>query len=77
MKRELIIATCQFPVSADIKKNESSFASFIARPDGKIDQQLKRNVSGVLICTIDLNKQFVDPSRPWRRRVSKGILRSA
>jgi predicted amidohydrolase len=55
-------------------KRESSFASFVARPDGKIDQQLRRNITGILITKVNLKKQYIDPSGPWRRRVYKGIL---
>jgi predicted amidohydrolase len=57
-------------------ERESSFASFIAQPDGKIVQQLKRNIAGVLVSKVNLEKQFSDPSGPWRGRVYKGILHS-
>ena len=50
--------------------------SFVARPDGKILHQLKRNVTGILISKIDPNSQYVDPSGPWRDRAYKGILHS-
>ena len=55
---------------------ESCFASFVARPDGKILHRLKRNVSGVLISKIDFKSQYPDPSAPWRQRAYKGILHS-
>ena len=55
---------------------ESCFASFVARPDGKILHQLKRNVTGILISKIDPNTQYIDPSGPWRDRACKGILHS-
>jgi predicted amidohydrolase len=55
---------------------ESCFASFVARPDGKILHQLKRNVTGILISKINSNTKFADPSGPWRKRVYKGILHS-
>jgi predicted amidohydrolase len=62
--------------ASNTSKRESSFASFVVRPDGKIDQQLKRNIAGVLISKINFRKKFFDPSGPWRGRVIKGILHS-
>jgi predicted amidohydrolase len=55
---------------------ESCFASFVARPDGKILHQLKRNVTGILISRIDSSTRFTDPSGPWRDRAYEGILHS-
>ena len=55
---------------------EFCFASFVARPVGKILHRLKRNVSGMLISKIDSKSQYSDPSAPWRQRASKGILHS-
>lgn len=63
--------------ASNTSKKESSFASFIARPDGRIHQRLKRNVTGVLISKIDFNQQFTDPSGPWRKRAYQGILNNA
>jgi len=56
---------------------QSSFPAFVARPDGKIIHQLHRNKAGLLLTEIDLNRNFVDPSGPWRDRASGGILHSA
>ena len=63
--------------ASNTSKKESSFASFMVRPDGKIVGQSKRNIAGVLISKINVDQQFSDPSGPWRKRASKGILHSA
>jgi predicted amidohydrolase len=60
--------------ASNTSKKESSFASFVVQPNGKILNQLKRNVTGVLVNQIDLSKNFEDPSKPWRGRAMKGIL---
>lgn len=53
---------------------ESCFPSFVARPDGRIVQQAKRNVTGLIITRIDPDKSYDDPSAPWRERAMAGIL---
>jgi predicted amidohydrolase len=63
--------------ASNTSKKESSFASFMVRPDGKIIGQAKRNISSVLIHRINVDQQFADPSRAWRNRAIKGILHSA
>jgi predicted amidohydrolase len=62
--------------ASNTSAKESCFASFVARPDGKIRDQLKRNVTGILISKIDSNTQYADPSGPWRERAYTGILHS-
>jgi len=62
--------------ASNTSARESCFASFVARPDGKILHQLKRNVTGILISKVDFNAQYTDPSGPWRDRADKGILHS-
>ena len=62
--------------ASNTSKRESSFASFVVQPDGRLLHQLKRNVTGALISRLDLNKAFVDPSGPWRDRAIQGILHS-
>jgi predicted amidohydrolase len=62
--------------ASNTSKRESCFASFVAQPDGRILNQSKRNVTGSIISRIDLNKEFVDPSGPWRERAVTGILHS-
>jgi predicted amidohydrolase len=49
---------------------ESSFAAFVAQPDGRILRKLQRNRAGVLISEIDINKKFADPSGHLRNNVS-------
>ena len=63
--------------ASNTSKRESCFASFVARPDGRILHQLKRNVTGILISKVNLSNTFMDPSGPWRERAYSGILHSA
>jgi predicted amidohydrolase len=53
--------------ASNTSKRESSFASFVVRPDGRVYQRLRRNVTGVLISEINVDRPFSDPSGPWRR----------
>lgn len=53
---------------SNTSKRESCFPSFIARPDGRIAAKLTRNEPGALICTLDLEQQFEDPSYFGRQR---------
>lgn len=62
--------------ASNTSKKESCFTSFVVRPDGKIINQLKRNVTGVLISKINFDEEFEDPSGPWRERACSGILYS-
>ncbi len=38
--------------------------------------KLKRNIAGVLISDIDVDKRFDDPSKPWRDRAMNGLFHS-
>lgn len=55
---------------------ESCFPSFVARPDGRIVQQARRNVTGLIVTRITPDQAFDDPSAPWRPRAMRGILHS-
>ncbi len=55
--------------ASNTSKAESSFASFLARPDGRIVHQLKRNVTSILISRIDFTQEYVDPSRSGREKL--------
>jgi len=57
--------------AANTSKKQSSFASFVSQPDGRVFGKLKRNTSGVLISEIDLEKDFIDLSSHLRDKVSK------
>jgi len=50
-------------------KNESTFPSFVAQPDGRILHKLARNRAGVLISRIDTDEVFTDPSSHNRNRL--------
>jgi predicted amidohydrolase len=56
---------------------ESSFPAFVARPDGRIINKLKRNITGLMISEIHPDQDFTDPSGPWRDRAYEGIFHSA
>ncbi len=62
--------------ASNTSKRESSFASFVVQPDGKIFNIAKRNIAMVLVSKIDLGKTFDDPSKPWRERAMQGVLHS-
>ncbi len=55
---------------------ESSWPSFVVRPDGVITRRLRNNVAGVLISHIDTSAQYYDASEAWRYRAMKGVLHS-
>lgn len=52
----------------------SPYPSCFIQPDGKIVKQLKRNQSGMMINTVDLSRQFYDPSGPYREMAMEGKL---
>jgi len=62
--------------ASNTSKRESSFASFLVRPDGKIVHQLKRNITGVLISAINIKEQFEDLSRINREKIFYGKFRA-
>lgn len=62
--------------ASNTSKRESCYGSFLVQPDGRLLNQLKRNVTGVMVNRLDLSKTFADPSGPWRDRAIKGILHS-
>ena len=55
---------------------ESCWPAFFVRPDGVVTGRLRRNVSGVLISTIDTSKQWYDSTIAWRKRAIDGMLNS-
>ncbi len=50
-------------------KPESSYPSFVLRPDGRLSGKLSRNKTGMLITSIDFNDTFSDPSKYWRGKM--------
>ena len=54
--------------ASNTSQRESSFASFVVRPDGRIAHRLKRNVTGVLISKIHFDTSYSDPSGQLRDR---------
>jgi len=62
--------------ASNTSRRESSFASFVVQPDGKIFNISRRNTTMVLISKIDLSHTFDDPSAQWRGRAMKGVLHS-
>ena len=57
--------------SSNISNRESTFPSFVLRPDGGMYNKLKRNIPGLLISVIDFEKEFADLSRHWRGKILK------
>jgi len=47
---------------SNASNRESSFGSFLIRPDGNIVKKLARNRNGVLVGAIDMSEKFIDPS---------------
>jgi deaminated glutathione amidase len=54
----------------------SPYPSCFIQPDGRIVKQLKRNVPGIMVNTVDLNEKFYDPMAGFRELAIKGILTS-
>ncbi len=54
----------------------SSWPSVFITPDGKIAAQLPRNKAGLMINTINPNKEYYDASADYRDRAIRGILHS-
>jgi hypothetical protein len=57
-------------------RRESSFGSFVVRPDGIITGKLPRHRAGLLITTIDTKTEYYDASEAWRDRAMNGIYHS-
>ena len=55
---------------------ESSWPSFVVRPDGVITDRLQRNRAGVLVTTIDTKTAYYDAAEAWRDRAMGGIYHS-
>ena len=55
---------------------ESCWAGFFVRPDGVMTGQLRRNVAGILISTVDTNHHWYDSTVAWRERAMRGIYHS-
>jgi predicted amidohydrolase len=50
--------------------------SVFVTPDGIVESSLKQNCSGLMINTLDTNKDYYDPSKAYRKRAMRGILHS-
>lgn len=57
--------------ASNTSRRESCFPSCMIRPDGIIQDKLKRNVQGVLISQLDTEKEFPDPSAHLRHHVNQ------
>jgi deaminated glutathione amidase len=55
---------------------ESSWPSFVVRPDGVIVGRLRKNVPGVLITKFDTAAEYYNATGPWRERAMNGQLHS-
>ncbi len=52
----------------------SPYPSCFITPDGVIGDELKQNEAGVMVNTVDLSKDFYDPSEPFRKMAMAGEL---
>ena len=55
---------------------ESSWPSFVVRPDGVIAARMRHHHTGVLITTIDPKLKLYDASAAWRDRAMRGAYHS-
>jgi apolipoprotein N-acyltransferase len=52
----------------------SPYPSCFIQPDGVIVKQLKQNKPGVMVNTVDLNREFYDPMAGFREIAISGKL---
>ncbi len=57
--------------ASNTSKKESLLPAMVLQPDGFLFNKLHRNRSGVLISHLDMDKEFIDPSQPWRTEILK------
>jgi predicted amidohydrolase len=62
--------------SNNTSARESSWPSFVVRPDGVITDRLERNRAGILVTTINTENQYYDAAGAWRDRAMRGIYHS-
>jgi deaminated glutathione amidase len=55
---------------------QSCWPAFFVRADGVIVGRLRRNVAGVLVSTVDTERQLYDSTAAWRDRAIAGTLHS-
>jgi deaminated glutathione amidase len=55
---------------------ESLWPSFFVRADGITTGRLRRNVSGVLVSTVDTEQELYDSTAGWREQAMAGVLHS-
>jgi predicted amidohydrolase len=55
---------------------QSLWPAFFVRADGITTGRLRRNVSGVLISTVDTRQELYDSAAAWRERAMTGVLHS-
>jgi deaminated glutathione amidase len=55
---------------------ESCWGSFVVRPDGVITGKLEKNVAGIMVTEIDINKKYYDATKFWRSRAINGFYHS-
>lgn len=62
--------------ASNTSARESSWPSFVIRPDGVVVNRLRRNTPGVLITQIDTTAEYYNATGPWRHRAMNGQLHS-
>ena len=55
---------------------QSCWPAFFVRADGVTIGRLRRNISGVLVSTVDTEQELYDSTALWRERAMGGVLHS-
>ncbi len=58
--------------ASNTSRKESCYASFVLRPDGRMQAKLPRNKTGLTITEIDFDQPYADPSKYWRKKLLNG-----
>ncbi len=59
---------------ANSSRSYAPYASCFIQPDGEITNKLELNTPGIMINTVDTNRQFYDPTKNFRKEVMNGKL---
>ncbi|MDN4074022.1 hypothetical protein [Fictibacillus terranigra] len=54
----------------------SCWGSFFIRPDGATTGRLAKNRAGILISTVDLNQEYYDSTKAWRKNAMNNKFHS-
>lgn len=60
----------------ELVRSGKLLAKFLCQGGAITTGRLRRNVSGVLVSTVDTTEKLYDSTRPWQERVMAGELHS-